>query len=53
MSLAPTQAPYRKFNPKKLAPPPEHAKKMFDQDKNKLPKNKMLRFIKIFFGDGF
>jgi len=45
--------PYRKLNVHKLCPPVEHAKKMVDQDKNKMPRNKIMRFIKIFFGEGF
>ena len=48
-----TTKPYRKLNPRKLAPPIEHAKKMVDQGKKKMPKNKILRFFKIFFGEGF
>jgi hypothetical protein len=48
-----TQTPYRKLNVRKLAPPAEHAKKMIDQGKAKLPNNKILRFCKIFFGEGF
>ena len=44
---------YKKLIPRKLTPPLEHAKKMFTQDKNKLPKNAILRFFKIFFGEGF
>ena len=48
-----TAPEYRKLKPRKLAPPPDHAKKMFNLDRNKLPKNKFLRFWKIFFSDGF
>ena len=44
---------YRTLHPKKLAPPVEHAKKLIDQEKTKMPKNKVLRFLKIFFGEGF
>ena len=45
--------PYRKLNIRKLCPPVEHAKKMADQDKNKIPRNKLFRWIKIFMGEGF
>lgn len=45
--------PYKKLHPRKLCPPVEHAKKMIDQDKNKLPRNKIIRFFKIFLGEGF
>jgi len=48
-----TAPEYRKLKPRKLAPPVEHAKKMFQQDRNKLPKNKFMRFWKIFLGEGF
>ena len=48
-----TLTPYRKLNVRKLAPPTEHAKKMIDQGKAKMPKSKFLRFWKIFLGDGF
>ncbi len=44
---------YRKLNVHKLCPPVEHAKKMVDQGKNKVPRNKVLRFIKQFLGEGF
>ena len=53
MVIAPTNPPYRKLMPRKLAPPIEHANKMIMQDKNKLPKNKILRFWKIFLSEGF
>ena len=45
--------PYKKLMPRKLAPPIEHANKMIMQDKNKMPKNKILKFVKIFLGEGF
>jgi hypothetical protein len=51
--LTPTTPTYRKLTPRKLMPPVEHAKKMFMQDKAKMPKNAVLRFFKIFLGDGF
>lgn len=53
MALTATQPPYKKLQPRKLSPPIEHAKKMFDQDRAKLPKNPVLKFLKIFLGEGF
>jgi len=38
-----------KFEPGKLAPPIEAAKRMMDADFQRLPKNPVLRFCKIFF----
>jgi hypothetical protein len=43
----------RELHPRKLIPPPEIVKRIMDKDKEYLPKNKMLRFFKIFLGEGF
>jgi hypothetical protein len=45
--------PYRKLNVHKLCPPVEHAKKMVDQGKNNMSRNKVLKFLKQFTGEGF
>lgn len=42
-----------KLNPRKLSPPPDAIKRFVYRDASKLPKNKFLRFFKIFFGEGF
>ncbi len=52
--IAPTTiTKLRDLHPAKLSPPPEIIKRIVEQDKTRLPKNKILRFIKIFFGEGF
>jgi len=43
----------RKLYPQKLVPPPQVVKKMIERDKARLPTNPVLRFFKIFFGEGF
>jgi hypothetical protein len=43
----------RKIYPKTLQPPPEVVKHMMEKDKQKLPANPVLRFFKIFFGEGY
>jgi hypothetical protein len=43
----------RELHPKKLVPPPQVIDKMKADQKNKMPKNPVLRFFKIFFGEGF
>lgn len=43
----------RKLYPKKLVPPPQVVKVMVEKNKNKVPKNKALRFMHTFFGEGF
>jgi hypothetical protein len=45
--------PYRKLEPRRLSPPPEIIKRIVASDKTVLPKNKFLKFFKIFFGEGF
>lgn len=44
---------YRKLEPRKLSPPPEISKRIMSKDKLILPKNKVARFFKLFFGEGF
>ena len=43
----------RKLYPQKLVPPPQVLEKMKEREKNKMPRNPVLRFFKIFFGEGF
>lgn len=43
----------RKLDPRKLAPPPEIIKRMMAADSKNLPANPIIRFIKLFFGEGF
>jgi len=43
----------RRLYPRKLYPPPEVMRKMIEEEKNRMPKNKILRFFKIFFGEGY
>lgn len=43
----------RDLQPRKLIPPPEIAKRIMAKDKEFLPKNPVLRFFMIFFGEGF
>ena len=43
----------RKLYPQKLIPPLDVIKRMQELEKLKMPKNKYLRFFKIFFGEGF
>ena len=38
----------RKLNPRKLVPPPEVVK----MQKGRLPKNKLIKFFVLFFGEG-
>jgi hypothetical protein len=42
----------KKLNPRKLTPPPEAIKRIIEKDRTKLPKNKILRFFYLFFGEG-
>jgi hypothetical protein len=44
--------PERKLYPKKLVPPPEVVQKIIERNKNKLPSNPVIRFFKLFFGEG-
>ena len=41
------------ININKLIPPLEIRHRIIEKDKGRLPKNKILRFIKLFFGEGF
>lgn len=41
-----------KLYPKKLYPPPEYIKKMKEREDRMLPRNPILRFFKLFFGEG-
>lgn len=43
----------RELHPRKLIPPPEVTQRIMNKDREQLPKNRILRFFKIFFGDGF
>lgn len=43
----------RELQIRKLTPPPEFAKRFVSIDNERLPKNPVLRFFKIFFGEGF
>lgn len=43
----------RNLLPGKLCPPPEAMKRIVEKGKGKLPNNPILRFFKIFFGEGF
>ena len=43
----------RKLYPRKLIPPPAVLLKMKEKQAAKLPANPVLRFFKIFFGEGF
>lgn len=47
------QSKLRKLYPQKLVPPPEVIKKIAEREKKLMPKNPVLRFFKIFFGEGF
>ena len=44
---------YRKLNPRRLSPPPEIIKRLVNQDKGVMPRNPIIKFFKIFFGEGF
>lgn len=44
---------YRKIYIQKLEPPPQVIKVMLERQKRKIPKNPVLRFFKIFFGEGY
>lgn len=46
------QTKVRKVYPKKLLPPPEVIKKLYERESKKLPNNKILRFLKLFFSEG-
>ena len=50
--MAQLEGTYKTLKPRKLSPPVEHAKKLIEQEKSKLPNNKILRFFKLFFGEG-
>ena len=42
----------KKLNPRKLTPPPEVMASIVEKDKKKLPKNKIIKFFYLFFGEG-
>ena len=48
-----TPSKKRELQPRKLIPPPDIVKRIMDKDKEYLPKNPILRFFHIFFGEGF
>ena len=43
----------KKIYPKKLLPPPEAIKREREKSMRQIPKNKILKFFYIFFGEGF
>ena len=43
----------KKLFPKKLLPPPEVILKTRQRKSKEIPKNRVLRFFWIFFGEGF
>jgi len=43
----------KKLIPGKLVPPPPAIQRMLYNDKRKMPRNPVLKFFKIFFGEGF
>ncbi len=43
----------RDLKPRKLMPPIEASKRIIEQGKSNLPRNKIIRFLKLFFGKGF
>jgi hypothetical protein len=43
----------RKLYPKKLMPPPNILKAITEKERDRLPTNPIIRFFKIFFGEGF
>jgi hypothetical protein len=47
-----TEPKKRILYPKKLYPPPVVLKKMAEKERNKIPSNPVLRFFKLFFGEG-
>lgn len=42
----------REIHPRKLAPPPEVAKRIMENDKKRLPHNPVIKFLYLFFGEG-
>jgi len=44
---------YKELEPRRLVPPTEVRKEIINKEKSQLPKNIILRFFKIFFGEGF
>lgn len=44
---------YKKLNVKRLVPPSETQKEIINKDKKAMPRNPIVRFIKLFFGEGF
>jgi len=43
----------RVLHPAKLVPPVDATKRLVSIEANRLPRNPLLKFFKIFFGDGF
>lgn len=43
----------REFHPQKLCPPIEAAKRIIERNNARPPKNRIVRFVKTFFGEGF
>jgi len=41
------------IKPMKLAPPPAAARRLMENDKKRTDGNKVISFIKTFFGEGF
>ena len=56
-ALTPTSIPLseckkKKLYPRKLYPPPEVMRRMIEEEKSIVPKNPIVRFFKLFFGEG-
>ena len=47
-----TESKKRILYPKKLYPPAVVLKKMAEKERNKIPRNPVLKFFKLFFGEG-
>lgn len=43
----------QKMYPRKLYPPPEVMRKMIEEEQSRMPANPLLRFFKVFFGEGY
>lgn len=47
-----TESKERKLYPRKLVPPPDVIAKMKERQSKIIPKNPVIRFFKLFFGEG-
>ena len=52
-ALEPTTPEKKDLAINKLIPPLEIRHRIIQKDKERLPDNKILRFLKLFFGEGF